>query len=196
MAVIKSDGISSWDVLSETPGYTLLTTNNTGGATMDFTQHINSRFNSFLLSLVNVRPVNDDQGFWLRVSEDAGANWKSGASDYDWATISRSGATSNVNNDTADSEIELIDSSFGAGLGVGNATTEALNGEVYFYNPSGTAQHKRFKAHLSWSNANGNAGIADTTGIYKSANAITGVQFLFETGNITSGSIRLYGLKR
>jgi hypothetical protein len=197
MAVLKSDGISVWDVVSETPGYTLLSTFNTANAaSADFTTSINSRFNAYMFSVVNIVPANDDQGLWMRVSEDAGANWKSGASDYDWTAVGRSGATNFTSNDTADAQIEVVSSTLGANLAVGNASTEGVHANIFMYNPAGTSQHKRFLCESTWSNASGNAGIVNVCGIYKATAAITGVQFLFETGNIVGGSIRMYGLRR
>lgn len=194
-AIIKSNGITAWDVAGRSPlGYTLLATNTTAGATMDFITNINSTYEAYMFSLVNVLPATDDVGLWLRVYVAGVA--QSGVSDYDWAVNGRSGGTGIVNNDTADSEFEMIDSALAANLAVGNASTEGVEGEVYIYNPASTAMHKRIKAHLAWSNASGNAGIIQSGGIYKGTSAVDGIQFLFESGNIASGTIRMYGLRR
>ena len=82
--------------------------------------------------------------------------------------------------------------------GLSNNTNSAAGFEVRVYNPSGTS-FKKGVSVTGFNNSNQSnnaAGVILMGGTYgNSTAAVTGIQFLASTGNIVSGTFRLYGIK-
>ena len=79
---------------------------------------------------------------------------------------------------------------------VGNANEESISSEVFLYNPHSTTFHKLVKAHTVLMNLSGLVTIDNWGSKYAATTAVTGVRFFFQTGDIGSGKIAMYGRKR
>ena len=66
------------------------------------------------------------------------------------------------------------------------------SGELYIFNPSSTTFVKQYIAIANGSNAQ--SVNSYTTGYFNTTSAIDAIQFLMSTGNIDSGTIKLYGI--
>ena len=79
--------------------------------------------------------------------------------------------------------------------GCGNENDESLVGELYIFNPSSTTFVKHFISR-GMSN-NHNAYVVDVliSGYSNTTTAIDGIKFNFDSGNIDTGQIKLYGIK-
>jgi hypothetical protein len=152
-------------------------------ATVEFTG-LSSTYSAYFFVLDAVAPASDNVLPWLRVSTDNGSTWKSGASDYAFDTRDQS----NIGTSAANSEIRLSPN------GQGNASNETLNGHVYVINPSNT-QYTNIIGSIYMMNNGGDNFYAITGGKYLSTTAVDGVQFLFESGNLASGKISMYGIE-
>ena len=78
---------------------------------------------------------------------------------------------------------------------VGNGNDESLAGELYLFNPSNTAFVKHFIARTTDYNANDHNLTFHTAGYFNTTTAIDQIIFKFESGNIDSGTFKLYGIK-
>lgn len=158
-------------------------------ATIDFTTGINSTYRRYMILIDSLVPQTDATTLFMRVSEDAGANWKAGLSDYTWGIVNVSATAEAQSGDAADSEMEITGASAGTGTG------ESLDAEVTFTNPAGAVLYKKFRWNASlYSSAPATLAV-EGNGVYLSANAINGVRFLMSSGNIVSGSFSLYGIR-
>ena len=78
---------------------------------------------------------------------------------------------------------------------IGNDNDQSLSGEMYFFNPSSTTFVKHFMHQVStytgddYSENQFGAGYVNTT------SAIDEIQFKINSGNMDSGTIKLYGIK-
>jgi hypothetical protein len=160
--------------------------NGSGGVVLD------STYKCYAVVLSNVVAATDAVGLYFRTSTNAGSAYDSGASDYNWAAtgaISSGAAATDV--DIAQSEISLTD----AGSGLGNDTLEDLSGIVYLFNPAGAVKTKKILYDIAYNNGAGaiirKAGAASRI----AAADIDAIRFLMSSGNITSGTFTLYGLK-
>lgn len=77
----------------------------------------------------------------------------------------------------------------------GNAAGESTNFIMHVYNPEGTSLLNMVDFSGSGINFNGELQFAQGIGANTVAGALTGIRFYFDTGNITSGTFRLYGIK-
>ena len=129
----------------------------------------------------NVYPASTAILFF-RVGTGAGPTYQSGASDYSWSAKSSS--------DASDSQIDLglAQEATGADAGVGSAITLVLSQPA-----NSTIQTQIDWNGLVYGSLNRierNYGV----GQYNSDTAVTAVRFLYSTGNITAGTISMYGV--
>jgi len=144
---------------------------------LDFTTGINSTYDEYIFVFIGIIPATNGVNGWIRVSQDGGSTWKSGATDYDNAAaqIATSGTLT-------------------------NASTDGLSGEIKLWKPSSTAIHKQFSPYYR-NVMQTQGGVLSTSlnwgGVFSlNANAVNGVRFMMSSGNIASGSILMYGKKK
>ena len=153
-------------------------------ATLDFTSSIDSTYYMYAFVLENIVPASNST-LYIRTSTDAGSSWDSGASDYSFAYVGYSGSVSGSGGG-AESQIST-------GQTIGNASTESASGIVYLQSPSNSSTFTQLTFLLSGL-VSGGVGISRAGGgTRKSAADVTGIRFLMSTGNISTGTIKMYG---
>lgn len=150
-------------------------------------------YDAFEVEFDDVRAATDDTQFWLRTSTDGGATYDSVAAGYQWV-LTRNGLGLGASNSTGDAQMVLINNDGNAGLS--NVAGETATGCVRISNPR-TAQ----KCKLTWSVtylAEGGGDIEQVLGVgcRKAAADVDAIRFMTSSGNITSGSFRLYGIRK
>lgn len=84
----------------------------------------------------------------------------------------------------------------GIGFANGNAAGECTSGVFYVPTPSSTALYKIIFGHTMTINDTAYIQTQPFAGYYTGATtALTGVRLYFSSGNVSSGSVRLYGIK-
>ena len=78
---------------------------------------------------------------------------------------------------------------------VGNGNDEAVSGELLLFNPSSTTYVKHFISRSIENAANNYAVEGYVAGYFNTTSAIDEIQFKMSSGNIDSGTIKLYGIK-
>lgn len=182
---VKASGLSV--VSPSTGALVLLSTQTVSGATsVDFVSGIDSAYKKYFLDLIDVYPSTNAQDLWLRVSQDAGANWKTGASDYYYGTkFSNYGASWGDSYGTTN-KILLA-------RALENSAAKALTGEIKFYNPANTSRPKTFMFDPKNPAAGQNERSFGYGEYVTDNNAINGIRLMMSSGNIT-GTFKLYGV--
>lgn len=160
-------------------------------ATAEFTSNIDGTFNDYYVELSDVLPATDNVGFRMRISTDGGSTYKSGAADYkDNIYNGHTGGTSSA----------LINNSFitlDGGTGASNSSTiGGISGWIRFSKPSGSSKYFKISSNLYFYAANTEICFSRGMAMYNAVTAIDAIQFYFSAGNIASGDIRLYGIKK
>jgi hypothetical protein len=166
----------------------LATATPTGVATCDFTASIDGTYEEYELHLQNVVPATNNVTLTLRTSANSGGAWDSSASAYDWVALS---ASATVTSSAGDTSIRLGSS---ASDTPNTASTGGVSGVVRIFDPAGTTSNKQISAALV-------VGAAGLGGVSVSARrlataAVNGLRLLFTSGNIASGKVKLYGVKK
>ena len=162
-------------------------------ATVDFASGIGAGYAAYLLLGVGITLASDDAELHLRVSQDAGATWKSGASEYDFRLFGDDG-NANINRASSGDAKIVLAGGAGATFAVGNATGEGVSFRATIGRPSVAGIHKLIEVESAWIAAVGDPYWFRGAGRYKgNTNAIDGLRVLAETGNIAAGAFRLYG---
>ena len=202
MALVKynNNSISSVTALGSLPagGLNLLATNNitSGVSSSSFTSNIDSTYDTYLFKFINIHPATDDIFFQV--------NFRDGSSAFDatkttttfGAYHGEGGGGASVFYDTSD---DLAQSTNYQNLvvdSIGNGNDESLSGEMYLFSPSNTTFVKHFIARTNiyhdgdYTFDNYIAGYCNVTA------AIDGVDFQFNSGNVDSGVIKMYGITK
>jgi hypothetical protein len=147
-------------------------------ATIDFTD-LDSTYFAYKFVFSDIVPATSGSALRMRTSANNGSSYDSGSFDYAWLN--------NVTSDQFDTFISLSSA-------VSGTSTTGTAGEVLLINPSGTTFTH---CEIFFNEFNSTTGRAESIfgGGFRISNAaVDAVRFYFSTGNIASGTIKLYGL--
>ena len=173
---------------------TLLTTATaSSSATVDFTSNINSTYDSYLFKFYDIHPATDQASFQV--------NFRDGGSSYD-ATKTTTNFRAYHNESGSDQSLgyfaaeDLAQSTAVQIIGrtVGNDNDQSCTGEIFLFSPSSTTFVKHFLIRSSVTEHGDYYVDYHIAGYCNVTAAIDGVQFSFSTGNIDSGTIKMYGV--
>ncbi len=163
-------------------------------ATLDFTTFISSTYDDYLIELVNVIPANNNINFVIRVGTGGGPTYDSGAN-YGWFERSMRVGGGDVSSGAVSGATSMQIA--GVSVGVSNNTLWGVSGNVHLTSPQSTSLNKTFYGQTRWFYDAGADPVMSTChGTYISTTALTALRFLFGTGNIASGTIRIYGVAK
>lgn len=173
------------------PGLVFISsTSVSGAAALNIAAGLDSTYDHYEIEL-RVAPATDDAVLWMRISTDAGATYKAGASDYRYTafTTDQSGSGSVAPASAADTKIALTG-------GIGNATAEHAIVRLKISRVSESAMYK----FIQWEAV----GVTATPTLYETRGSglyiadgdpIDALRFLMSTGNITATAV-LYGKRK
>lgn len=169
-------------------GYILLSTATaSNSSTLEFTSDIDSTYNSYAF-VIDIIPATDNVALFARTSTNGGSSYDSGSTDY---TSARVFCLSNVGTATgagADADyLNLLG-------GVGSDTGETVAAVLYMINPANSSSYTLFHQSGVTSRAGGELAFNNASLRRNSTTAVDAVQFYFSSGNIESGTIKMYGL--
>ena len=163
-------------------------------STISFTSGIDDTYDSYVFKFYDIHPATDTVNFKFQGSTNTGSSYGVTATTTFFAAY----------HDEADSQSALayqtgLDIAQGTGfidLGgdTGNDNDECLAGTLQLFNPSSTTFVKHFISRLNVSNHNPMSVDAYVAGYFNTTSAIDAIQFKFDSGNIDSGVIKLYGV--
>ncbi len=177
--------------------------------TIDFTSNIDSTYKEYIFKIINAHPATDNVTF--KFQADTGTN-----TNYNQTITSTHFRAQHTENDVSTSLSYLTSSDQAQGTSdetlansIGNDNDQGISGTLHIFDPdndqgisgtlhifdpSNTTFVKHFIsnfqsiAHSDTSNNEYHAGYFNTT------TAITRVRFKFSSGNIDSGTFKLYGV--
>jgi hypothetical protein len=171
-----------------TAGVAVLLNSATASASASITFTLPTGYSTFLVTWGNVQPATDNVEFRFQTSSNGGSSYDAGASDYRYANAFTTDASTGGNQgSTGATHIRLHN-------GLGNAANEFCSGHVFIYRPT-DAQHCRV-AGLSNGSDTATALVGRTIfGLRASAADVDAVRFIMSSGNIASGTFKLWGFK-
>jgi len=154
---------------------------------------LDSTYPVYLFKFINIHPSEDNKHFSV--------NFRDGGSDYDATKTTtyikiRHGEDGSLGSIVYDNGNDLAQSTGDQKLheSLGSDNDQNLSGEMYLFNPSSTTFVKHFISNI---NAAAGVNVSDQVYVAGYCNvtaAIDGVVFKMSSGNIDSGSIKLYGV--
>lgn len=158
-------------------------------ASLDFTGFISSAYDVYRFDFLDVRPAVSTDDLWMIMATGAGPTYDTGAN-YSWAYSQTSQLP---NSAVLGSDTGPVRTHIKIAHSLSNASTDGTCGDAQFYTPQSTTTHKKVNVKLAHLDSAGNWINAQCSGQYRNTAAVTAVRFQFSTGNITSGTIRVYG---
>lgn len=192
--VLTSNGSSTKPSWQENiaPRVLIETQEASSSATIEF-NNLTDTYTSYEVRLFNVAPASDDQILLVRTSTDNGSTFDSTSGDYEYAVSSWSSGGSNQINSSSTTGTSIQLTATGATWGWGNAANETGSGLITIYNPS-DANYTLTESKLSYYGAGATLIHSTGSGSRETTTAVDAIQFLFGSGNISSGTFKLYGL--
>lgn len=173
--------LESVPVSSSTSQWTLISTATaSGSATLDFTTGFSSTYCRWMWVIDSIYPATNNSQFYMRTSTDGGSTYDSGATDYEFAnTLNGSGSS--------DSYIKLTGN-------LSNAGTLKYKSVIQVSGLLNSSENQKF-FYISDEAYSTSKTKAVAYGSRKNTADIDAVRFLMSSGNISGGTIRMYGLR-
>ena len=198
--IITSDGSGNLTVDSQLSGsFALISTNTiTNAASSAFTTGFSDK-KVYMFSFSGMKPATDGMIWTCQFSSDGGSTYSTTITSTSWRQYhNNDGSSGGMGYITSSQQSQgtsyqaLCESN--TPNVVGNVGGEALGGFMYLFNPSSTTYVKHFYSTVSYTQANDRNQETWVGGYCNTTSAINAVNFKFSSGNITSGTIKLYGL--
>jgi hypothetical protein len=198
-AGITNASVSAVTSFANASGGTLIllsTQTASSSANISFTTGLDSTYDEYIFSFINMHPANDGVQFSFNMSTDGGSNYNvtKTTTAFD-AYHNESDTTTALSYATGD-DLAQSTSFQRINAETGNDNDQSVSGTLTLFNPSSTTYVKHFIArtnnyyYTDFSLEKYVAGYGNTT------SAVNAVQFKFESGNIDDGIIKLYGVKK
>jgi hypothetical protein len=155
-------------------------------ATLSFTS-ISSTYAQYVFTIEAIRPATSTAQLYLLTSSNNGSSYDTGGADYSRLIIYYSGST----------RVESIANSatfLSVGPPCGSASNDSVNGTMELHSPSDSTKFTQISMRGSMSQGDGDLKAFWGGGGRKSVADVDAVQFKMSSGNITSGTIRMYGI--
>ena len=164
-------------------------------ANVQFTSGINSTYPMYKIEWINAHPATDDVEYHVNFSSDGGSN-------YNVTKTSTSFEAAHYEDDSltnfryrADQDQAQNTAFHPLIADIGNLDDECAVGHMYLFNPSSTTFVKHFIIEFQNYVANNQSQQNFSAGYFNTTSAVDAIQFKMNTGDIDSGTIKLYGLK-
>jgi hypothetical protein len=162
-------------------------------STIQFTSGIDSTYDEYVFKFINIHPATNDVQFQVNFRDGSTAYDATKTSTFFYAYHNEGDSATALSYDTG-SDLAQSTGVQTIVLGQGNGNDESASGEMYLFNPSSTTFVKHFMTRISFYQHNNYAFDNYTAGYCNVTAAIDGVQFSMSSGNIDSGTIKLYGI--
>ena len=166
-------------------------------ATVSFTSGIDSTYKEYIVKFFDVHPATDNN----TSTNYFEVNFRDGSTDYDatkTTTIFRAyhfeDASTQALSYETDHDLAQSTGFQRIAQGMGNDNDQCVAGILHLFDPSSTTFVKHFICETNNIHADNASYRWNVAGYINTTTAIDGIQFKMTTGNIDSGTFKLYGV--
>jgi hypothetical protein len=164
-------------------------------ASISFTSGIDSTYPIYKFEIINMNPATTNAIFEFQGNASGGSGFNE--------TITSTSFRAYHRENDSDSSLQYVindDQAQGTDYqhlanGVGNGSDESLCLELFLFNPSSTTFVKHFMARCIFYEDSNMPVDHYTAGYFNTTSAIDEIAFRMHTGNIDSGTFKLYGIR-
>ncbi len=168
-------------------------------ASISFTSNIDSTYPIYMFKFINIHPQTDsssaEAALVFQVDTGTNTNYNQTiTSTYFRSQHDESGSSPALGYRTSGDQAQ------GTGFqnlaeGQGADNDQSLSGTLHLFDPSNSVSVKHFLSNVTYSHHGDYTMNAYVSGYVNTQTALTRVQFKMTSGNIDSGTIKLYGIK-
>ena len=178
-------------------GYTLIsTTTATSVASVAITSGITSTYDEYMFVLTDFNPATDSTRLAFQCSLDGGSNYNVATTSTAWYSYnSRDGNTYGLGYVTGTDQAQGTNYQAIGNL-ASNAAGKCTVGFLHLFSPADTTYVKHWNSRSGTHGDGANGIITDYyfAGYFNTTSALDAISFKFESGNIDSGVIQMYGV--
>jgi len=162
-------------------------------ASISFTSGIDSTYPIYKFEFINIHPATDNVGFTFQTSTNGGSSYGVTATTTFFLAYHKEDDSQAAL--TYDATHLAQSTSFQSIMNLGNDNDQCGSGTLYLYNPSSTTFVKHFMTRTNSYEDNDRSFDINCAGYFNTTSVIDAIQFKQSSGNIDSGTIKLYGIK-
>ena len=162
-------------------------------ASISFTTGINSTYKEYQFYLIDIHPATDGATFQFNLSTDSGSNYNVTKTSSSFEAYNNEAGTSQGVAYDAGRDLAQSTSNQPAGVPIGNASDESLNGSMTLFNPSSTTYVKHFIIDTNGYKTNDESVRLFIAGYGNTTSAVNAVRFQMSSGNF-DGTILMFGI--
>ena len=188
----NNNGIEAGDVGG---ALTLISTQTaSSSSTISFTSGIDSTYKEYIFKFIDIHPATDNSSFTFQASTDGGSNYNTTVTSSSFrAYHDEPASTQGLSYDTSRDQAQ--GTAFENIIGdIGNDNDQTGIGTLHLFNPSDTTFVKHFLSNSTKVQFNDYQDQQFNAGYFNTTSAINAIQFKMSSGNIDSGTIKMYGV--
>ena len=163
-------------------------------ATIDFTSGIDSTYKEYIFKFYNMHPATNNVKWTFQSDTGTNTNYNQTITSTDFISQhSESDSATELGYASANDQAQ--GTAFQPiGQLIGNGNDECVSGTLHIFDPSNTTFVKHFIANTNVYRQDDYTREHFTAGYFNTTTALTRFRFKFDSGNIDSGVIKLYGV--
>ena len=166
-----------------------------GSASIEFTTGIDSTYPIYRFEFISIHPSTDNVNFNFNMSTDGGSNYNVTKTTTLFRAYHTEGDDAAVLEYRTGSDLAQSTSDQKLNGNVGADNDQCVVGFLTLYNPSSTSFVKHFIATTNVIKADDQSQQKFIAGYGNTVSSVNAVKFVMSSGNIDSGTIKLYGIK-
>ena len=204
MALVKynNNSISAVSSVASMPSGALVpikTLTASSSATLSFVDGssdvvLDNTYPIYVFKFINIHPATDNADFSVNF-RDGGSNYDATKTTITFRAYHDEGTEGQALEYETGRDLSQSTSAQTLTTSTGNDNDQSLSGELTLFSPASTTFIKHFMAQVSTLSGDNYNYNNFTSGYCNVTAAIDGVQFSMSSGNIDSGTIKLYGIK-
>ena len=165
-------------------------------ANISFTTGLNGTYDVYEFKFINIQPSTNDATFQFNGSTDSGSNYNVTKTTTFFHAYHDEGDTATTLGYDTSSDLAQSTGYQTIHQGVGNTGSKNSGGSMQLFNPSSTTYVKHFILNTNRQSSGGYSVNSYVAGYFNTTSAVNAINFKFDSGNISSGTIKLYGVKK
>ena len=170
------------------------TTTASSDSAISITSGIDSTYPIYVFKFINMHPATDNVEFSFQANASGGSGYnETVTSTMFYAYNDEGGGSQGLGYSTSGDQAQGT-SFIKLGMSLGNDNDQSLSGHLRLFNPSSTVFVKHFIARCNYAHPSNYTEEDYKAGYFNTTSAIDAIQFKMSSGNIDSGTIKLYGI--
>ena len=174
----------------------LSTSTASSSSTIDITSGIDSTYKVYVFKFIDIHQSNDGADFQFQVDTGTNTNYNQTITSAGFVAENMEDGTANTLATHSGSAVLHQETGFqDLGRSLGNDNDQSLSGQLYLFDPSNSSHVTHFEAVINEAGSTNQTVQRHVAGYINTTTAITRIRFKADSGNIDSGTIKMYGIK-